>query len=127
MNTDELGFLVSLASQMDGKICSTDGGDPHTLIFIAVEQRRLPLLYRVLWSACVVDETPSVGWIPCSERMPDKSGEYLITIKWEDGSEIYFSWFYLRDRCWSYRNANVVAWMELPEPYEEKKDEQIHS
>ena len=57
-------------------------------------------------------------WIPCGERLPDKGGEYLITIKWEDGSEIYFSWFYLRDRCWSYRNANVVAWMPLPEPYE---------
>ena len=64
---------------------------------------------------------PKAKWIPCSERMPDKSGEYLITIKWEDGSEIYFSWFYLRDRCWSYRNANVIAWMELPEPYREDK------
>jgi len=60
-------------------------------------------------------------WIPCSDRMPDKGGEYLITIKWEDGSEIYFSWFYLRDRCWSYKNANVVAWMELPEPYKESE------
>lgn len=72
----------------------------------------------VKWATGVLNEVPSAGWIPCNERLPDKSGEYLITIKWEDRLGIYFSWFYLRDICWSYRNANVVAWMELPEPYE---------
>ena len=124
MNTDELGFLVSLASQMDGKICSTDGGDPHTLIFIAVEQRRLPLLYRVLWSACLVDETPTVGWIPCSERMPEKSGTYLASTDMGDVGLAECDWDYEDGMYWSAEYLDVdaiVAWMELPEPYREDK------
>ena len=63
-------------------------------------------------------------WIPCSERMPDKSGEYFITLKYDDGvTSIMLSWFYGKEKCWSYKNANVVAWMPTPEPYKEKSNE----
>ena len=66
------------------------------------------------------------AWIPCSERLPEKDGNYIVTddsggmrcvneclfIKCVDGSAY-----------WSL--ANVIAWMPLPEPYgymrEEKK------
>ena len=66
-------------------------------------------------------------WIPCSERLPDKSGEYLITglhhggdklteELWiqvdqfdKDGSDNPYQWWHFDEK--------VIAWMPLPEPY----------
>ena len=62
------------------------------------------------------------GWIPCSERLPDKEGEYLITndaggvknievdtlLHYEDGEPF---WFY---------SQNPIAWRELPVPFGEE-------
>ena len=56
-------------------------------------------------------------WIPVSERLPEKSGEYLIAIKDRGYTEI--SWFYFADKKWSYRNVDIVAWAYVPEPYKE--------
>ena len=54
-------------------------------------------------------------WIPCSERLPDKEGKYLVTdIKTIDIDIFTHSgngtpmWF-LSD--------NVTAWMPMPKPY----------
>lgn len=60
-------------------------------------------------------ETPN-GWIPCSERLPSKNGEYLVTgrqgavnkRKYEDGH-------------W-YGNWAVLAWMPLPEPWKGEEE-----
>ena len=52
-------------------------------------------------------------WIPVTERLPEESGEYLVAI----GSMLYFSWFYKSDGVWSFKNADITAWMPLPEPY----------
>ena len=76
-----------------------------------------------------IKNLPSAGpeWIPCKERLPEKSDEYLITI----GTQIYLSWFYKDEEDdekwtyydgngkWSYKNADVIAWMPLPKPYKE--------
>lgn len=51
------------------------------------------------------------AWIPCSERLPEVNGDYLVTgrqgavnkRKYEDGR-------------W-YGNWAVLAWMPLPEPW----------
>lgn len=62
------------------------------------------------------------GWIPCSERLPSKEGEYLITndaggvknievdtlLHYEDGEPFW---------CYS---QNPVAWRELPVPFGEE-------
>ena len=34
-----------------------------------------------------IETVPSAqpGWIPCSERCPDKSEWYLVTAEWDDG------------------------------------------
>ena len=57
-------------------------------------------------------------WIPTSERLPEESGEYIITIaNYEPHTET--SWFYENEKVWSYKNADVVAWMPLPQPYKE--------
>lgn len=65
---------------------------------------------------------PEPHWIPCSERLPSKEGEYLITnnaggvknievdtlLHYEDGEPF---WFY---------SQNPIAWRELPVPFGEE-------
>ena len=58
-------------------------------------------------------------WIPVTERLPDESGEYLVTIR----SMLYISWFYKDDGVWSFRNADLMAWMPLPTPYKGGEEE----
>lgn len=64
-------------------------------------------------------------WIPCSERLPEKWGDYLVTIKWkgvESGNvytEIHTAVYDERAKEWDY--TDVIAWMPLPDAYEEDK------
>ena len=57
----------------------------------------------------------SIGWIPCSERLPDKEGTYLVTLK--SFKTITFADF--KDvKHNPHFNANkVIAWQPLPQPY----------
>lgn len=56
-------------------------------------------------------------WIPCSERLPVKIGNYLVTTsrggvwakRWDRG------W------CGNKNNNNIKAWMPLPSPYKGDK------
>lgn len=65
------------------------------------------------------------GWIPCSERLPEEKGEYLVTLKtgvvtsaiydlnenrWVDAMEEYFEY-------------HCIAWQPLPAPYISEKAE----
>lgn len=64
-------------------------------------------------------------WIPMSEKQPTKEGWYLVTIKdnnnmlthvvetdyWDDLGEF-----------WDIYKDSVIAWAELPAPYEEKEE-----
>ena len=59
------------------------------------------------------------GWIPCSERLPDKEGTYLVTLK--SFKTITFADF--KDvKHNPHFNANkVIAWQPLPQPYVNEK------
>ena len=79
------------------------------------------------------------GWIPCSERLPEDGGYYLVTYhEWSDGnflpkyddtyvrrmhyqkSERFTGWNYPRcvdDRAENDTNKEVIAWQPLPEVY----------
>lgn len=63
------------------------------------------------------------GWIPCSERLPEESGRYIITAY--DGVSRRTATAVFQKRlggwCLSGRMAywRVVAWMPFPEPYQE--------
>ena len=71
-------------------------------------------------------------WIPCSERLPEGYGNYLVSIK---GEEPDIGTINPKDeRGWSLCDATgfywasekklgVIAWMPLPEPYKEDTDE----
>lgn len=69
-------------------------------------------------------------WIPCSERLPSESGDYLCTIPL-DADETYTEVlmfhkgrFYEDDDEWGATyHDDVLAWMPLPEPYKGGDDE----
>lgn len=65
---------------------------------------------------------PEQHWIPCSERMPEEVGYYLVTLARD--SEIDIAYFTKYNTWETFRNTEVIAWMPLPEPYTERsKDE----
>lgn len=79
---------------------------------------------------CIVPNIPSADavqeWIPCSERLPSESGDYLCTIPL-DADETYTEVlmfhkgrFYEDDAEWGATyHDDVLAWMPLPKPYRE--------
>lgn len=98
----------------------------------------------------LVDKTDSYEWIPVSERLPDehdsifaklygtdkwndafwrtKSKEVLVTIEYEDGTRIVKESHtcdgkWLIEKKTTLSKFKVVAWMELPEPYQEKEND----
>lgn len=64
-------------------------------------------------------------WIPCSERLPDEFGEYLVTKKaigWncEEYNSNDIAYF---DNEGFHKADKVLAWMPLPKPYGGESDE----
>ena len=53
-------------------------------------------------------------WVPVSERLPEKTGAYLVTVK---NGNIKIGHFTTLDDTWT--DAKATAWQELPEPYRE--------
>lgn len=101
------------------------------------------LLFR-FWQMGWLDrlEQPERRWIPCSERLPEEYGEYLITWEtskaptrfigfaegeetgvWDDQHDRFvFSWLpedYIIER---YPDWRVIAWLPLPEPYKGEQE-----
>ena len=98
----------------------------------------------------LVDKADSFEWIPVSEKLPEEhdsifaklygtykwdsslyrtiSNRVLATVEYDDGTRIVKE-SYTRDGEWKDEkniiNYKVVAWMEMPEPYKEKDNEQI--
>ena len=76
---------------------------------------------------------PEQRWIPCSERLPDKMGDYLVTLcgNGEPWVEIALwnetfggRWQMVLYNDVDYSDiSNVIAWMPLPKPYQEGEQE----
>lgn len=89
----------------------------------------------------VIEEAPTIDipqWIPCSERLPSDSGEYLVTVGTHDAfvDVLYYGkplmpnrkvkgkCFYKADDEWGdIVDDDVIAWMPLPKPYGEREGE----
>ena len=92
---------------------------------------------------CVLSDLPSAQpeqrWIPCSERLPEEYGEFLVTMTEKakakdlgfDIDETYIRKMRYNSNGWqlprhipSWINEavkdEVLAWMPLPEPYQEE-------
>ena len=60
---------------------------------------------------------PEQQWIPCSKRLPFDAGYYLTTTTY---NEVFCDYWNLNE--WN-RTEQVIAWMHLPEPYSERRQE----
>lgn len=60
---------------------------------------------------------PINGWIPCFERLPEKDGEYLVSLKLFRGDVLTATLKFFNGEWLSYPDDKVLAWMPLPEPY----------
>ena len=62
-------------------------------------------------------------WIPCSERLPEKSETYIVTGMWKgEPREIWMCKLLVLESfgagwCNDARKPVIDAWMPLPEPY----------
>lgn len=75
-------------------------------------------------------ESNEPHWIPVTERLPEESGQYLITVKYEhvDGYEDIYAehgdWSGGKWDMFGFGHCgkveDIVAWMPLPEPYKEE-------
>ena len=54
-------------------------------------------------------------WIPCSERLPEREGWYLISLgeKTYGGADVD-----MYCKGWVKYGTHVLAWMPLPDPYQ---------
>ena len=64
-------------------------------------------------------QPPADQWIPCSERLPDESGEYWVTFLWGGKPMAQVGYYYADDKTWSRDSYDPIAWKPyiLPEPY----------
>lgn len=56
------------------------------------------------------------AWIPVSERLPKKTGKYLVTVR---NGNVYAGTF---DETSGRFQCAATAWMPLPKPYEEQSE-----
>ena len=66
-------------------------------------------------------------WIPVSKELPEKGGDYLVTISFDIGAEepvreVYKGFFCALSQKWLNRDEDVIAWMPLPKPYREVEE-----
>ena len=69
-------------------------------------------------------------WIPVSKRLPQNDDWVIATILDERGDTPFrytdFGWYLEAANCWivdAEQRTDVVAWMPLPGPWKEKRDE----
>lgn len=80
----------------------------------------------------VISKQPRVGeWIPCSERLPERTGNYIVTTKTTNQfNEIYYevieSTYWAHSKKWEDTvddiSICVIAWMPFPDPYKGGKE-----
>lgn len=69
------------------------------------------------------------NWIPCSERLPDEAGEYLVTYHpciWDrvmDEVKVGLDSFRGKTTWAKKKYQKVIAWMPLPNGYTEQKED----
>jgi hypothetical protein len=80
-----------------------------------------------------IESLNETGWIPVSERLPEKDGSYLVCMNWDyrnmDVLMWADGWNCIRlingkvNRKSEIDGEKITAWMPLPEPYKGGDDE----
>lgn len=111
-------------------LCDEEGcGDGEEIYEDGKSQGRFEQVVRIIEIVKQEAEKYNNGWIPCSERLPEKKGKYLTT------SKIYFVpdhvdepdnyigleiTYYSEINGW---NGEVIAWQPLPAPYHQNGEQ----
>ncbi len=68
-----------------------------------------------------MDDVENDGWIPVSERLPEKAGTYIVSAKDGKREIVTFVKWQNRFKKWDLSGARaywkINAWKPLPEPY----------
>ena len=89
----------------------------------AIKTAHLPVIDDAGYEVVRVDDIlalPSAQrWIPCKERLPEKSGQYYVS----GGDKVWICEFliipsFIGGWCNDVANPVVQAWMPLPKPWE---------
>jgi len=74
-----------------------------------------------------VSEAERMGWTPCSERLPEHGGRYLISVLDGINRRTTVAPYLPRCKAWAMNGRmaywKVIAWMPLPEPYREEEQD----
>lgn len=78
----------------------------------------------------IMNLPPAQQWIPVSERLPKNDDWVIVTILDERGDTPFkytdFGWYLEEANCWvigAEQRKDVTAWMPLPGPYKEDKND----
>ena len=70
---------------------------------------------------------PEQRWIPCSERLPEHGGRYLISVLDGINRRTTVAPYLPRCKAWAMNGRmaywKVIAWLPLPEPYREEEQD----
>ena len=64
-------------------------------------------------------ERPNGEWILCSDRLPEKNGDYLVTMEGMCRPYMRFLGYSATSKKWGY--GGVIAWMDV-KPYKKEGD-----
>ena len=73
-----------------------------------------------------VAEEYNVGWIACSERLPEDDSICIVTVEYPNNKTMVdYGWFDRNRVCWfvgmqEFITSNILAWQPLPEPFKER-------
>ena len=87
-----------------------------------LEQAQIEKAYQ-LGREDAQSERKTGKWIPCSERLPAKTGHYLCSFKKPNRIDNIFVdlAYWTGGRWYGYLANEINAWMQLPMPYEVEK------
>lgn len=74
----------------------------------------------------VIKKLKQTRWIPCSERLPEENGNYLVTVEANDGTaQLKYQMVEHYGPKWLHegKREKVIAWMPLPEPYKAESED----
>lgn len=115
MSGDMMTFPQTVGEFMEMyKIIDTEG------IYMSKGSEFVPIFRMKQWFEHKSFAQPEQKWISCSERLPKKNGEYLVTFRLHIIKCIDVS-YYDGHAFDTGLYDEVLAWMPLPEPYMEDK------
>lgn len=103
-----------------GKAC-----DKSKFVYNAPQDEQV-ILCPEHYCLCTLPSAQPVQWIPCSERLPDKSGTYICNCVESDINHVTFIKWQSRYKRWDLNGRRtfwrVTAWKPIPEPYERRQE-----